>query len=556
MSSEEAGTASQKNRLNRKPRRLSRTMEALTGVFEKKDEDEDKESERGHVSRPRRMSARVKQARSTFEGLPAGASTRTKPRMARTSATKAVEAGESASSLGSGAQLSGELQTSTDAAQDHTQNAQGGDDEGKAALVAADHTTHTNPPTKDAQNATHAKAEASEPLDGAAEGGEVGHSAATATASQSDEGKHEGVASDETPQSVENPTKDATPTAAVQDAKQDETKDETEQEQQPAEENESSETAPTAETELNSSNGGQNSGETTSKQPLSAEQGSSEPTAKPDKSVTESVPPTKNDEAIDLVEHKTVTVERAPFGLTASNLLVIRVWGEADKQGVTVGDKITSVNRNPVKTNRQMKEYFADAVIPFPITLRVGNDRSIAKANQVLARLAKQEQEQEERDRLLSRKNSEARPSDVARWRSNRGSDGKALPTLEGRVLKKREFWGGRAQRFLKLHNKCLFYSHDERALETKEQLAAAEAEYKQLVAKGSKKTRTKSKVVVIPIEKVTVTRSPSGNGITLTLKEAKGSRQFTFEPPKGTGSIYDKWAEAILAHKAALAQQ
>ena len=61
-------------------------------------------------------------------------------------------------------------------------------------------------------------------------------------------------------------------------------------------------------------------GETTSKQPLSAEQGSSEPTAKPDKSVTESVPPTKNDEAIDLVEHKTVTVERAPFGLTASNL--------------------------------------------------------------------------------------------------------------------------------------------------------------------------------------------------------------------------------------------
>lgn len=68
---------------------------------------------------------------------------------------------------------------------------------------------------------------------------------------------------------------------------------------------------------------------------------------------------------VEVVERKIVMVERAPFGLTASNLLVIRVWGEADKQGVKIGDKIRKVNNHEVGSSifqDQFSDRFFDSI--------------------------------------------------------------------------------------------------------------------------------------------------------------------------------------------------
>uniref|UniRef100_A0A7S2THX6 PDZ domain-containing protein n=1 Tax=Lotharella oceanica TaxID=641309 RepID=A0A7S2THX6_9EUKA len=121
-----------------------------------------------------------------------------------------------------------------------------------------------------------------------------------------------------------------------------------------------------------------------------------------------SVVPTKGHD-VGVVEKKTILVETTPFGLTSSNLLVLRVWGAAKEAGVCVGDRIVKVNKIEVTKNREMKEVFADSPVPFEMEFTVGDEASAAKATAVLARLEEQEQEQKNADTFMSRRHSEVK---------------------------------------------------------------------------------------------------------------------------------------------------
>lgn len=128
----------------------------------------------------------------------------------------------------------------------------------------------------------------------------------------------------------------------------------------------------------------------------------------------------------------------------------------------------------------------------------------------------------------------------------------KGLPDLSGKVLKKSKL-GRAGTRYLKLHNRCIFYAHDEKAIDTKETLDALEKEYRtNLADKGGVKKKIKGKnVVVIPLDNISsVQKSPSGHGITLVVNEGKASRKYTFEAEKGKASLYETWSEAIMKHR------
>mmetsp|Transcript_38698 Transcript_38698/g.75135 ORF Transcript_38698/g.75135 Transcript_38698/m.75135 type:complete len:476 (-) Transcript_38698:177-1604(-) len=226
---------------------------------------------------------------------------------------------------------------------------------------------------------------------------------------------------------------------------------------------------------------------------------------------------------VGVVEKKTILVETTPFGLTSSNLLVLRVWGAAKEAGVSVGDRITKVNKVEVTKNREMKELFADSAVPFEMEFIVGDESSAEKAKSVLARLEEQELEQK-KDTFVSRRQSEA------------ASDRKARGVLSEKVYKKSGLLGS-GTRYLKMHGKCIFYAHDEKTIDTAEKLEVLEKEHRE----GKSK---KKKIVVIPVENIVGVVETAEGGMKLTVKLAKGSREYIFA---STGkSFFKKWSEAI----------
>lgn len=134
------------------------------------------------------------------------------------------------------------------------------------------------------------------------------------------------------------------------------------------------------------------------------------------------------------------------------------------------------------------------------------------------------------------------------------------LPELFDALQKNKEGWIGSALKYVRLYHFCIYYSPKKAPLE-QDKMKALQDEYKRSITVSTgprsptKRKMANSDVVVIPLHTVmTISKSASGKGITLKVKEASNKqRLFTFEPQKGKREIYSTWSKAIGVHREAL---
>eukprot|EP00469_Lotharella_globosa_P007768 CAMPEP_0167775798 /NCGR_PEP_ID=MMETSP0111_2-20121227/2760_1 /TAXON_ID=91324 /ORGANISM="Lotharella globosa, Strain CCCM811" /LENGTH=650 /DNA_ID=CAMNT_0007665755 /DNA_START=81 /DNA_END=2033 /DNA_ORIENTATION=+ len=128
------------------------------------------------------------------------------------------------------------------------------------------------------------------------------------------------------------------------------------------------------------------------------------------------------------------------------------------------------------------------------------------------------------------------------------------LPDRFSRVDKKKEHstFGGYATKYLRLYNFVIYYAQHKKDIEG-DAIKKIQSEFLGGVAVPAEKHKISKHVTAIHVATVAVTPSSTQKGFTLIANEGRGkSRNFTFEPCKGSRPLYADWSDDIAKHKEA----
>uniref|UniRef100_A0A7S3Z6H4 WW domain-containing protein n=1 Tax=Lotharella globosa TaxID=91324 RepID=A0A7S3Z6H4_9EUKA len=79
----------------------------------------------------------------------------------------------------------------------------------------------------------------------------------------------------------------------------------------------------------------------------------------------------------------TVEVAEKPFGMISCGQLVVNVWGDAEKAGLAIGDRLIRIKGKKVKSQRELKSLLSKAVLPYEIEYLPGDESTFSKAQKL-----------------------------------------------------------------------------------------------------------------------------------------------------------------------------